>query len=72
VRRRFVCFHECQSVKIVQRQFRTYRAPVRYVIKKITYTATSSVLCAQVNCLQINFNVNLKTDFKTIHLCISW
>jgi hypothetical protein len=26
-------FHECRSVTIVQRQFRTYRAPVRYVTK---------------------------------------
>jgi hypothetical protein len=56
VRRRFcvLTFHECRSVTVVQRQFRTYRAPVRYVTKtwgvvllnkKEKYTPISSVLC---------------------------
>jgi hypothetical protein len=26
-------FHECRSVTVVQRHFRIYRAPVRYVTK---------------------------------------
>jgi hypothetical protein len=37
-------FHECQSVTIVQRQFRTYRAPVSYV------TITWSVVLLNKKC----------------------
>jgi hypothetical protein len=46
-------FHECRSVTIVRRQFRTYRAPVRYVTKtrsvvllnKKIHTLLSQVYC---------------------------
>ena len=31
-----------------------------------------TLYCLEVNLSKINFNVNFKIVFKTVHLCISW
>jgi hypothetical protein len=47
-------FHECRSVTIVQRQFRTYGAPVRYVTKTwsvVLLYKKIHILLSQVYCV---------------------
>jgi hypothetical protein len=47
-------FHECRSVTIVQRQFRIYRAPVRYVTKTWSVVLLNKkirILLSQVYCV---------------------
>jgi hypothetical protein len=47
-------FHECRSVTIVQRQFRTYRASVRYVTKTWSVVLLNKkihILLSEVYCV---------------------